>query len=290
MVTSCKKTDEILTTPQGVKYIYHLKTEGAKAEPDGVMEVHFKLYATDATSGKDTLVNDTYKTGQAMPAMVAGTPFKDLTTMVSVGDSLTVFVPADSLKGQTFAKAGTDVRYVVKFVSFTSKSAFEAKRKQEMQGQIDMVLAQRQKVSDSVRTTPLAAAEDKMIQKYIADKKLKAEKHASGMYVVYENKGEGDEMKSQDVVSVHYTGTLLDGTKFDSSLDRGEPIKMPIMAAQVIEGWDVGIPLFKKGGKGKLIIPSYMGYGDKATGEAIKANSILIFDIEVLGINEAPTK
>lgn len=95
--------------------------------------------------------------------------------------------------------------------------------------------------------------------------------------------GTGPEVKSGDTVIMHYTGTLSDGTKFDSSLDRNEPFETQIGVGKVIKGWDLGVPGMKVGGKRKLTIPPSLGYGDQATG-SIPANSILIFDVELLEI------
>ena len=89
--------------------------------------------------------------------------------------------------------------------------------------------------------------------------------------------------KAHQNVSVHYSGYLLDGTKFDSSHDRGEPITFPIGQGRVIKGWDEGISLLKVGGKAKLIIPPDLGYGDRAIGP-IPPGSILIFDVELVDI------
>lgn len=95
--------------------------------------------------------------------------------------------------------------------------------------------------------------------------------------------GEGQEVQSGDYVSVHYAGTLVDGTKFDSSYDRGEPFKTRIGVGQVIEGWDMGIVGMKVGGKRKLIIPASLAYGDRSIG-IIPANSTLVFEVEVLEV------
>lgn len=95
--------------------------------------------------------------------------------------------------------------------------------------------------------------------------------------------GEGAEAKGGDVVSVHYSGTLTDGTKFDSSYDRNEPFEFTLGAGQVIEGWDKGVAGMKVGGKRKLTIPPSLGYGENAIGP-IPANSILVFEVELLEV------
>jgi FKBP-type peptidyl-prolyl cis-trans isomerase len=95
--------------------------------------------------------------------------------------------------------------------------------------------------------------------------------------------GTGDEAVVGKTVSVHYTGTLTDGTKFDSSVDRGEPFEFALGAGQVIKGWDQGVAGMKVGGKRKLVIPPSLGYGSQANGK-ISANSTLIFEIELLAV------
>lgn len=95
--------------------------------------------------------------------------------------------------------------------------------------------------------------------------------------------GSGDEAVAGKTVSVHYTGTLTDGTKFDSSLDRGQPFEFVLGGGQVIKGWDQGVAGMKVGGKRKLVIPSDLAYGDRGQG-SIPPNSTLVFEIELLAV------
>ena len=95
--------------------------------------------------------------------------------------------------------------------------------------------------------------------------------------------GKGAEAVSGKTVTVHYTGTLKDGTKFDSSVDRKEPFSFNLGAGQVIKGWEQGIVGMKVGGKRKLTIPPELAYGANAVG-AIPANSTLLFDVELLDV------
>ena len=99
--------------------------------------------------------------------------------------------------------------------------------------------------------------------------------------------GTGDEAVLHSKVQVHYTGTLMDGTKFDSSLDRNEPFEFFIGFQQVIAGWEEGVRGMKVGGKRTLIIPPHLAYGERGAGASIPPNSTLKFDIELLAV-EAP--
>ncbi|HTM22335.1 MAG TPA: FKBP-type peptidyl-prolyl cis-trans isomerase [Kofleriaceae bacterium] len=96
--------------------------------------------------------------------------------------------------------------------------------------------------------------------------------------------GNGAEAKSGARVSVHYTGWLTNGTKFDSSLDRGKPFQFQLGAGQVIKGWDQGVAGMKIGGKRKLTIPPDLGYGARGAGGVIPPNATLIFEVELLGV------
>jgi len=85
-------------------------------------------------------------------------------------------------------------------------------------------------------------------------------------------------------VTVHYVGTLLDGTKFDSSRDRGQPFEFPLGEGQVIAGWDEGVKTMRVGGLRKLIVPAKLGYGDQGAGDKIPPGATLVFVIELLGL------
>ena len=106
----------------------------------------------------------------------------------------------------------------------------------------------------------------------------------AGLVIVDERIGTGAEAKAGDMVSVNYLGTLTNGTKFDSSYDRGEPIEFMLGSGQVIKGWDQGLLGMKVGGKRKLTIPADMAYGDRAVGNLIPANSTLVFEVELVGV------
>jgi len=96
--------------------------------------------------------------------------------------------------------------------------------------------------------------------------------------------GTGTEATSGQKVTVHYTGWLTNGTKFDSSKDRGDPFVFNLGKGQVIKGWDEGVQGMKIGGKRKLTIPPEMGYGARGAGGVIPPNATLVFEVELLGV------
>ena len=110
---------------------------------------------------------------------------------------------------------------------------------------------------------------------------------ASGLQYEVVSEGNGESPVTEDVVSVHYRGTLIDGTVFDSTLESGEPAEIPLHS--VIPGWTEGLCMMREGGKAKLYIPPDLAYGSRGAGSAIGPNSVIIFEVELLAIvrNEA---
>ncbi len=107
---------------------------------------------------------------------------------------------------------------------------------------------------------------------------------ASELKIEVLTEGTGNTAEKMQSVQVHYTGWLEDGTKFDSSVDRGTPFTFVLGAGQVIQGWDEGVLGMQEGEKRKLTIPSEMGYGSQGAGGVIPANATLVFDVELLEV------
>jgi len=144
------------------------------------------------------------------------------------------------------------------------------------QAAFDALLASQE---DRAKEKELAAMEEAMEQ--INGQWPDAITTDSGLKYVVEKEGEGDTPKAGDMVKVHYTGKLLDGTKFDSSVDRGTPIDFPVGQGRVIKGWDEALLSMKKGEKRVLIIPADLGYGPSGRGP-IPPNATMIFDVELI--------
>jgi FKBP-type peptidyl-prolyl cis-trans isomerase FkpA len=107
---------------------------------------------------------------------------------------------------------------------------------------------------------------------------------SSGLQYIDLKVGTGATARAGQNVTVHYTGWLENGTKFDSSVDRGQPFSFPLGAGRVIKGWDEGVQGMMVGGKRKLTLPSSLGYGARGAGSAIPPNATLIFEVELLGV------
>jgi FKBP-type peptidyl-prolyl cis-trans isomerase FkpA len=106
----------------------------------------------------------------------------------------------------------------------------------------------------------------------------------SGLKYEDQNLGTGELAETGNRVSVHYTGWLLEGEKFDSSLDRNQPFEFTLGKGMVIAGWDEGVAGMKVGGKRRLTIPPQLGYGARGAGGVIPPNATLVFDVELLSV------
>ena len=193
--------------------------------------------------------------------------------MMHAGDVATFAYEADTLvkmlNGQAIHpsyKAGTGQKIVYTINLMRALSTDEYTKEQEM-------LAQKMKNEESGK-----------ILEYVKKNNIKVKPNAKGLYVIVNQKGNGDKVTKGKTVTVHYTGRLLDGTVFDSSVERGEPFSFKIGENQVIQGWDQGLLGQTVGSKLQLIIPSSMAYGERGAGGQILPYSPLQFDVEIISV------
>ncbi|GAB4235432.1 MAG: hypothetical protein Kow00121_62970 [Elainellaceae cyanobacterium] len=135
-----------------------------------------------------------------------------------------------------------------------------------------------------IAQTPDTGATDLMPAENLPSENQDVTTTSSGLQYVDLVEGSGATPQAGQTVFVHYTGTLEDGTKFDSSRDRNRPFSFRLGAGQVIRGWDEGISTMKVGGQRRLVIPPELGYGARGAGGVIPPNATLIFDVELLRI------
>jgi FKBP-type peptidyl-prolyl cis-trans isomerase len=254
----------------GLSYVMHKSNKGPKLKLDDVVTLNLK-YITS----KDSLVFDSWKMGKPIQLKIAKSSFKgdlmDGLTLLTVGDSASFLINADSLFTKTFGAprpafidSSSFLSFTVKVISTTTDAALKA---EELKAEKEN-----------------AMKENEIIAKYIADKQITPSKSSSGLMYIISEPGTGEQAQAGKTVKVHYTGRLLDGTKFDSSLDRNEPIEFKLGQGMVIKGWDEGIALLKVGGKALLIIPSDLAYGSRGAGGVIPPFSPLTFEVELVSV------
>ncbi len=137
-------------------------------------------------------------------------------------------------------------------------------------------------ISSCKKDEDQAEIDDQIIQSYLKEHNLDAEKHASGLYYIITKEGTGEHPTLNSTVEVLYKGYLTDGTVFDETQNNA-PVSFPLRS--LIPGWQIGIPLMRPGGEATFFIPSDLGYGNTPQGD-IPANSVLIFDITLLSFTD----
>jgi FKBP-type peptidyl-prolyl cis-trans isomerase FkpA len=207
--------------------------------------------------------------------------FEEGFLMMHQGDSAAFIVSADSFflksMGRPDLPPGVNPGSYLKGV-FAIK---EVNSRAEVKKQQDDQRAEYEQKMKAAEEGEAAARE-----KYLADNKITAKPTASGLIYIEMKKGKGGNPKPTDMVKVHYVGTLLDGTKFDASLDhQKEPVEFPLN--QVIPAWTEGVGMMQKGGKAKLIVPSAIGYGARGQGP-IPPFSTLVFEVELVDFKAGP--
>ena len=245
------------STPSGIYYVMEKEGDG-KGSPTAADQVTAHYHGTLLDG---TVFDSSVDRGQPFSFSLGGVirGWQEAIPMLSRGGKGKFMIPSGLAYGNRAAgpviKPNSPLVFDIELIDFKNTEAMKAEQR---------------------------AKDVKLIEEFATTNNLKLDKTEKGVYYVMEKKGTGNENpKVTSKVKVHYHGTLLDGTVFDSSVDRGEPIEFGLN--QVIPGWQDAIPLLTVGGKGKFIIPSDLAYGSRPAGK-IPANSVLIFDVELLGI------
>lgn len=267
-------------TESGLYYQFFTQNAGETPQIGDLIELKIGCTVNDTA----TIIPVTENVMMLQESQFAGDLFEGL-SMMHKGDSASFIVNIDStfkyLLGQpNLPKDFTSndvMRFEVRLNDFYPESEYVKRLAQK----VSKTNAERAETLKNANPNETAkAAID--LEEFLAKNKIEVEPTASGLYYVMTTEGNGEKPEAGQMVKVHYTGKLLDGTVFDSSVERGEPISIPIGVGQVIPGWDEGIMMMSKGEKGILYIPYYLAYGDRQAGDKITPFSNLIFEVELV--------
>ncbi len=252
----------------GVKYKMHKDVKGPLIKEGNILELNIVN-----RNAKDSMIFNTYEAGAPFAVEVSKTAYRgDLMSalmLLSKGDSATFWFDIDSIPDfepiPGLLEKGSLMKYTVKVEGVYTNDEYMKRQENLMAEQLKKDTA--------------------AIVKYLKTNNIKNYKRtASGLFYVIESQGETQSANpvTGQKVTVHYTGTLLNGNKFDSSRDRNAPFEFTLGRGEVIQGWDEGIALLNKGTKAKLFIPSGLGYGAQGAGGVIPGNAVLVFDVELI--------
>jgi FKBP-type peptidyl-prolyl cis-trans isomerase len=241
--------------------------------------------STQAFKGKPAVygVSKPSFKGDLIEAIVQMTP----------GDSIVCLVDAEAMynfskvKLPDFLKPGDKIQYFIKLVSIKSKEQVQKEQQEAIMKQM-----KEQEAKQKAAAAKQLITDDKALRDYFSKKQIMPVKTASGLYYTIQQQGSGELAIPGDSVTMNYTGTLLDGTKFDSNIDTAfqhvQPLQFVLGRGGVIRGWDEGIGYLKSGAKATFYIPSPLAYaqqtrpGSAANPKGIPANSVLLFDVELV--------
>ena len=262
LMTACNDYKGYKKTESGLHYRFHIQNENAKkAQVGDVIALSLEI-RTD----KDSLLQSAPEIQTMLQApKFQGDIFEGL-QMMREGDSATFIIPAKEYYntynyGQVPDFVGKNsMLYITTCIhAIRSFEEFRSAQMQELQGK-----------------------EKELIAQYLQEHNITVEPTASGLYYIETKAGKGANPTKGSQCTVHYRGTLFDGTQFDASYDRNEPFTFELDVGQVIAGWDEGIALMKKGGKATLLIPSAIGYGERGAGDMIPPFTPLVFEVELI--------
>ncbi len=264
-IYGCSNDPDFITLKSGLKYFDDKQGEGYAAKNGDLIEINFRGWvikdssnlfadwANDTTKNIDLIANS-YMMNQPMKFVLGSDSFIKGSEEGMVGimpsGKRTIIIPSNlayGKEGMGPIPPNTDIKVVIELLSAKEVPAVKM-------WDVDSTL---------FKTT------------------------SSGLKYAIIQEGTGENVKPAQTVVVHYSGFLLDGTKFDSSVERDDPITFVAGVGQVIPGWDEGLLLLKKGSKARFIIPSNLAYGERDMGK-IPPNSTLVFDVEMVDIISSP--
>lgn len=270
--TSCQNSGKSFSdydkTETGLYYKFYNQNEGATPQFMELLDVQMSCHINDIA----IVIPSNRMILQLNESLFAGDIFEGI-AMMHKGDSASFIVRTDSTFYTLFQlptlpaefTADDIMRFDVRLNDFYPESEFAAKQIEYMK---------------NTYAEETAEAESELSQ-YLKDNNINPTRTSTGLYYVKTKEGNGEKPQAGTMVKVHYTGKLLDGTVFDSSLSRNELFQFVLGVGQVIPGWDEGLQLMSKGEKAVFYIPYYLAYGDRGAG-AIPPFATLMFEVELI--------
>lgn len=263
-------------TENGLTYRFIQQNEAApQPEVGNVLSLHFEYYYEPADSllFSSNEIPGTFHIKLKPPSYEKGSIEAAMAKM-HLGDSMECYIDAEKFYNQTrgetvlpaFITPGDQLLFRMKLLKIQTEEDF----------------AQRQHTLHENQMKE----EQQRLDNYLKIKGIETEPTLSGLYFIEEKAGTGKMAQPGKEVTVHYTGALLNGYEFDSSRERGEPFTFVLGRGDVIQGWDEGVSRMREGGRATLIIPSHLAYGKQGYEDIIAPYTTLIFDIELLSIEE----
>jgi len=267
---SCSKYPGFKKDKDGLYYKFHVKNKKeAQPQVGDVVDMTFTFRTADTVFVKDVPFSDLI-----IESVFPGDFYAAIQKM-HIGDSASFIMNGDTFfhyyMGQPFPYEKKELYFDMKLHNITLKEEYE-QQQAERARQYEAMMEQ---AKDS---------EESLINEYVEQNKIKVKPTATGLYVVKSVNGKGKMIKSGSKIRVHYTGKLLDGTVFDSSVERGEPIELEAGSGQVILGWEEALMLLRGGDKATILIPSKLAYGARGRGYPILPYTPLIFDMEIVSV------
>ncbi|MAS38727.1 MAG: hypothetical protein CMB84_01855 [Flammeovirgaceae bacterium] len=269
LISSCTNKDKVLDN--GVALTYFKNGTGNLLENGELLELNIQYFDHEGNEQ----FNSEEPILQQKDSLWENVPFLNVLSNLKVGDSVFFQLTVDQFLGYIPGANYPDsigselMSFYAGIENIMSREEFENKQREQFE---KMKMNEDQQLSIDLE----------LIDNYLKENNIDAVKTESGLRYVIEKTGEGENAAPGDNVSVHYTGMLLDGEKFDSSLDRGDPLNFTLGQGMVIRGWDEGITYFNKNSKGTIYIPSSLGYGASGAGGVIPPNAVLVFEIELI--------
>jgi len=295
--TACGQK-EYITTDSGLEYLKVREGSGERPNDGDYLMLNFSY-----SNANDSVLFTSEDRGGAMPVPYTDSLFTNNGSLEEAlkfcenGDSIILKIPAEIIFKESFRRpvpADIDAKSIIT-VNMGVENIFTQEAFQEYRA--EMVREQRE--LEAAKAAEQKAIDAKIIEDFLIENGIEAQSTEEGLYYVITKEGNGQQPEIGKKVYVNYTGTLLDGTMFDSSVEEDakaggtfsegrnySPYGFPLGRGQVIRGWDIGIALLSKGAKATLYIPSGLAYGSRPKGSVIGANAILKFDVELVDIGE----